>query len=40
MRYYSNPAVAAASAFLMGITAILMIVIEKTIGFEKFVGLW
>jgi len=40
MRYYSNPAVAAASAFLMGITSILMIVIEKTIGFEKFVGLW
>jgi putative spermidine/putrescine transport system permease protein len=40
MRYYSNPAIAAASAFLMGVTAVLMIIVEKTVGFEKFVGLW
>lgn len=40
MRYYSNPAIAAASAFLMGVTAVFMIIIERTVGFEKFVGLW
>lgn len=40
MRYYSNPAIAAASAFLMGVTVVLMIIVERTVGFEKFVGLW
>jgi len=40
MRYYSNPAIAAASALLMAITAALMLVIERTVGFERFVGLW
>ncbi|MEM2101883.1 MAG: ABC transporter permease [Candidatus Bathyarchaeia archaeon] len=40
MRYYSNPAIAAASAFLMGVTAVFMIIIERTVGFERFVGLW
>lgn len=39
MRYYSNPAIAAASVFLMGVTAVLIIIIERTVGFEKFVGL-
>jgi putative spermidine/putrescine transport system permease protein len=40
MRYYSNPAIAAASALLMAVTALLMVIVEKTVGFEKFVGLW
>jgi len=40
MRYNFNNAIAAASAFLVGVTSVFMIIIEKTIGFEKFIGLW
>ncbi len=40
LRYNFDPSIAAASAFLMGVTLIFVIIIEKTMGIDKFVGIW
>jgi putative spermidine/putrescine transport system permease protein len=40
MRYNFDNTIAAASLFLVIVTALIVIVTEKTVGLDKFIGLW
>lgn len=40
LRYNFNNTVAAASCFLAIVTVIIVVLVEKTVGLEKFTGLW